>query len=256
MWTLSFVIYLGCKWLTWRRTAVRDVPLWKHAAYLLAWPGLDAAGFLEATPARCRSSEWRAAAGKLAAGIAILFVVARLLPARRPYLAGWAGMIGMILILHFGIFHLLSCWWRRIGVEARPLMNRPLASASVSEFWGRRWNTAFRDLTYRYLFRPCTSWFGARLGVFAGFLFSGAVRDLVISVPAQGGYGGPTIFFAVQGAAMMIERGKFGRRIGLGSGLPGWLFTMLMLAAPAGLLFHPPFVTRVIVPFMRALGAL
>ncbi|MCZ2151547.1 MAG: hypothetical protein LC126_27715 [Bryobacterales bacterium] len=78
----------------------------------------------------------------------------------------------------------------------------------------------------------------------------------MISVPAQGGYGGPTIFFAVQGAAMMIERGKFGRRIGLGSGLPGWLFTMLMLAAPAGLLFHRPFVERVIVPFMRALGTL
>ncbi|MCC6365331.1 MAG: hypothetical protein IT165_17595 [Bryobacterales bacterium] len=255
MWTLSFVIYLGCKWLTWRRTAVRDVPAWKHAAYLLAWPGLDAAGFLEGTPARCRSSEWRAAAGKLTAGIALLFAVARLLPAGRPYFVGWAGMIGMVLILHFGVFHLLSCWWRRVGVAARPLMNRPLTSTSVSEFWGRRWNTAFRDLTYRFLFRPCTSWFGPRLGVFAGFLFSGAVHDLVISVPAQGGYGGPTIFFAVQGAAMMMERSRLGRRIGLGSGLPGWLFTMLMLAAPAGLLFHRPFVQRVILPFMRALGA-
>ena len=28
-------------------------------------------------------------------------------------------MIGLVLILHFGAFHLLSCWWRGRGVEAR-----------------------------------------------------------------------------------------------------------------------------------------
>lgn len=111
------------------------------------------------------------------------------------------------------IFHLLSCAWRNIGVQAPPLMNRPLASTSVSEFWGRRWNAAFRDLTYRFLFRPCTSRFGPRWGILVGFLFSGAVHELVISVPAQGGYGGPTIFFAIQGTAMMIERSESGAKL-------------------------------------------
>jgi hypothetical protein len=90
----------------------------------------------------------------------------------------------------------------------------------------------------------------------AGFVFSGGVHDLVISVPAQGGYGGPTIFFAIQGAAMIIERSAFGRRMGLGSGSSGRLFTILALIVPVGLLFHRPFVVAVIVPFMRALGAL
>jgi D-alanyl-lipoteichoic acid acyltransferase DltB (MBOAT superfamily) len=165
-------------------------------------------------------------------------------------------MIGIVLILHFGVFHLLSCWWRSIGVQARPLMNRPLASTSLSEFWGRRWNTAFRDLAHRFLFRPLTACFGPRFGVLAGFLFSGALHDLVISIPAQGGYGGPTLFFAIQGGAMMIERSAFGRRIGLGSGLSGRLFVLLVLTLPLGLLFHRPFVVRVIVPFMQALGVL
>jgi len=68
-------------------------------------------------------------------------------------LAGWLGMIGIVVTLHFGIFHALSCLWRRASVEARPLMHAPLASTSLSEFWGRRWNTAFRDLTHRFLFR-------------------------------------------------------------------------------------------------------
>ena len=165
-------------------------------------------------------------------------------------------MIGIVLILHFGLFQLLSCFWRSLGIEARPIMNRPLASTSLSEFWGRRWNTAFRDLAHRFLFRPFTAWFGPRFGLFAGFLFSGAVHDLVISVPAQGGYGGPTAFFAIQGAAIIFERSAFGRRIGLGRGWPGRAFTFLVLVAPVFLLFHRPFVVRVIVPFMRAIGAL
>jgi hypothetical protein len=135
-------------------------------------------------------------------------------------------------------------------------MNRPLESTSLSEFWGRRWNIAFRDLTYRFLFRPCASWFGPRWGILAGFLFSGAIHDVVISVPAHGGYGGPTAFFAIQGAAMAVERSAFGRELGLGSGSRGRLFAIVVLLAPAGLLFHRPFVIGIIVPFMRALGAI
>jgi hypothetical protein len=259
MGTLATAIFIGCKWLTWRRTRVINVPAWKHAAYLFLWPGLDAATFLAAgvisNRTRCRPIEWFAAAGKLALGAVLLFGIARIIPPQHVYLVGWTGMTGIVLMLHFGVFHLLSCLWRSIGVEARPLMNRPLASASLSEFWGRRWNTAFRDLTYRFLFRPFTSWFGPRLGMLAGFLFSGAVHDLVISVPARGGYGCPTIFFAIQGTAMMIERSARGRRMGLDSGWSGRLFAILVLLLPVGLLFHRPFVIGIIVPLMRAWGA-
>jgi hypothetical protein len=165
-------------------------------------------------------------------------------------------MVGLGLILHFGVFHLLSCYWRSVGVHARPLMNRPWVSTSLSEFWGRRWNTAFRDLTHRFVFRPFASWFGLRWGIVGGFVFSGAVHDLVISVPAHGGYGGPTVFFAIQGIAMVIERSEFGYLIGLGSGWSGRLFALAVLVAPIGLLFHRPFVVGIIVPFMHALGAI
>ncbi len=72
----------------------------------------------------------------------------------------------------------------------------------------------------------------------------------------KGGYGGPTLFFTIQGGALMVERSEFGRRIGLGSGLLGRLFVLLVLILPLGLLFHRPFVVGVIVPFMQALGVL
>ena len=260
MWTLAFAIWCGCKWLTWRRTPVPGAPMWRNAAYLVAWPGLDPAAFLSpgssAAVRKPDRGEWLFGAGKLLAGLVLLYGVVRLVPAEYPYLAGWVGMVGTIMVLHFGSFHLASCFWRSLGVNARPLMHSPLSSVSLGEFWGRRWNTAFRDLTHRFLFRPLIARLGARWAVFAGFTFSGIVHDAVISVPAGGGYGGPTIFFVLQAIGMLAERSRTGRRIGLGKGWRGCLFAMLLLVPPAPLLFHPPFIEGIVVPFMKAIGAL
>jgi alginate O-acetyltransferase complex protein AlgI len=257
MWTLAFAIYCGCKWLTWRRTPVQNVPAWRHAAYLLAWPGLDAAAFLADDPKEPPSrAEWTRALGNLAAGLVLFFAVARAAAPWNLYAAGWLGMVGIVLTLHFGLFQLLSCAWRRAGVQARPLMNRPVVSESLGEFWGRRWNTAFRDLTHRFLFRPMTRRFGAREGLVAGFVFSGVVHDLVISIPAGGGYGGPTLFFTAQGIGILAERSAWGRKVGLAQGARGWLFVMAVLVLPAPVLFHVPFVERIVIPFMHRAGAL
>jgi hypothetical protein len=257
MWALAGSIYVGCKWLTWRRTAPRDAPGWMHAGYVVAWPGLDAVAFFTPrAPSPPTAAEWAGAVVNVAVGMALLFAVAPLVPPQEAYVVGWIGMVGLVLILHFGLFHLLSCAWRAMGVDARPLMDSPLKSVSLREFWGRRWNTAFRDLTHRFLFRPLTPWIGPRGAIVGGFVFSGVVHDVVISVPAHGGYGGPTLFFTVQAAAMLLERSGAGRRLGLGRGSRGWLFTMIVLVAPVFWLFHPPFVETVVVPFMRALGAI
>jgi hypothetical protein len=257
MWTLAFTIYCGCKWLTWRRTPLDDVPGWRHAAYLLAWPGLDPAAFLHAPVGSPPSpKEWARGVGNLLMGIALFFAIARFVAPRNLHIAGWIGMAGVVLALHFGLFHLLSCVWRRVGVDARPLMNSPIVSVSLGEFWGRRWNTAFRDLTHRFLFRPLTRRFGVRGGIAGGFVFSGLVHEFVISVPAGGGFGGPTLFFALQGIGILVERSRFGREIGLARGARGWFFAMLVLALPAPCLFHSPFVERIMIPFMDSVGAI
>lgn len=258
MWTMAATIYGSLKWLTWRRTPVAGIPLWKHLGYLVAWPGLDAAAFL--APAkdpdrlRPRPGEWLLAAGNTVLGAVITITAIRLVGDAWPYFVGWVGMTGLIMLLHFGSFHLLSCAWRQAGVEARPLMSWPMASHSLSDFWGRRWNTAFRDVTHRFLFRPLTARFGPRFALCSGFVFSGLLHDLVISVPARGGFGGPTLFFTLHGLAMLLERSRWGRRGQLGRGWRGWLFAAILLLAPAGILFHEPFVVRVIVPFLQVLG--
>ena len=122
--------------------------------------------------------EWLLAMAKLTAGGVILFVLARHAPRQHPYLIGWVGMIGIVTILHFGLFHILSCAWRTLGVNAQPLMNSPLMSTSPSEFWSRRWNKAFRDLTNRFLFRPLLVPLGVRGALLAGFFFSGLIHEL------------------------------------------------------------------------------
>jgi alginate O-acetyltransferase complex protein AlgI len=254
MWLLAAAIFTGCKVLTWAETVVR-APWWLHVGYL-AWPGMDAAAFL--TPKdgvrRPPAREWGLAFAKTLLGAGFVWGLARIVPAEYALLKGWTGMVGVVLMLHFGSFHLLSCAWRAAGIDAVPLMDRPLASKSVGELWGRRWNRAFRDLTHRFLFRPLSSRLGMRWALWLAFLFSGLIHELVVSLPARGGWGGPTAFFLLQALALSFERSGRGQAL-LAGRVAGRLFTFLVLALPAVILVHPPFVLRVMLPFFAAIGA-
>ncbi|PZR74370.1 MAG: hypothetical protein DLM52_09535 [Chthoniobacterales bacterium] len=84
------------------------------------------------------------ATAKILSGAVLLFGIARF--ASGDLLKAWVGMIATVLILHFGTFDLVACGWRRAGFDFRPIMNRPITSRSLTEFWGRRWNGAFNQL--------------------------------------------------------------------------------------------------------------
>lgn len=257
MWLIACTMYAGLKWLSWWATRSVRAPVWKHVAYLFAWPGMDARTFL-GNSSRCRSptpQEWLAAAIKLGCGAALIWSVAPRVGRRNDWLFGWVAMVGLILFLHCGLFHLLSCAWRSNGVDARPLMNSPLLATGVSDFWGQRWNIAFRDLTHRFVFLPLAKQLGPKRALAVGFVISGLIHELAITIPARSGYGGPTVFFTIQAAALFIERSAWGKRLGLGRGFVGWTFTAVTLIGPVGLLFPTAFVTEIIVPFCRAMGA-
>ena len=136
----------------------------------------------------------------------------------------------------------------------QPIMDRPFAATSLVDFWGRRWNRAYRRVSFEYFFRPSVRWFGPALGTLFAFTASGLIHESVISWPAGAGYGGPTAYFAIQGLAVLLERATPLRRL-LRNPLCGWLYTALFVIGPAGLLFHAPFLTRVIVPFLEMIGA-
>jgi hypothetical protein len=259
MWLLAAAIFAGCKWQTWwaARAAGRVARNWKrNVAYLLLWPGMDVSEFFDVASEKqsILLSEWFAGIGKALAGIAMVRVGARMVSLGHAMLGGWAGMLGLVLFLHFGTFHLLALAWRRVGLGVKPIMQRPLASRSLSELWGKRWNLGFRTLSHRWVFRPLQKRFGPRAGTLGAFLASGLLHDLVISVPAGAGYGLPTAYFLVQGVGVIVERSEPGQRLGLGQSARGWLWTALIAAGPVFVLFHPWFVMHVIVPFLRAIA--
>jgi D-alanyl-lipoteichoic acid acyltransferase DltB (MBOAT superfamily) len=132
-------------------------------------------------------------------------VVARVVPPAYPLIRGWVGMLGIVLLLHFGTFRLLAVIWQSCGIRAIPIMSNPLRSKSLSEFWGKRWNLGFRQLAHDLVFRPLHRRLGAGGAGFLVFVLSGLIHDFVISLPARAGYGLPTLYFALQGIGVAVE---------------------------------------------------
>lgn len=259
MWAISFSIFVSLKWLTWWKARFKvDHTALRSAAYLLMWPGMDGDSFLNAKSfaERPTARQWVAACSKTGLGAICLWFLARRVPLNMPLLRGWIGMLGLILSLHFGIFHILALAWQRIGVAAEPIMRAPLRSQSLSDFWGKRWNLGFSQLSHSLIFLPLYRQLGAGFAGFLVFLVSGLLHDVVISVPARGGYGLPTLYFAIQAGGVAFERSAAGKQLGLGRAPCGWFFMAVVTAGPAFWLFHPPFVRNVMLPFMKAIEAL
>ncbi len=134
MWLLALAIYAGCKWLTWRRALYFNVPWQLQAAYLFGWPGMDAPTFLglhnKSSATKPTRLEWFFAVGKTVVGGILFWVAGRQIPEDLYLMRGWVGLAGLALLLHFGFFHVLSCFWRYRGVNAKPLMNWPVLAAA------------------------------------------------------------------------------------------------------------------------------
>ena len=245
MWGIACLLFVAAKMAMLLRVA--GLRGWRGWAWLLAWPGMETRCWLGdlKSPAPEMPLRWHAGLLSMLAGVLLVWWVARLLP--WPLASGWVGMIGMVLMLHFGLFRWLAGFWQRRGVAVSPLMHRPLAARSVAEFWGARWNQAFRDLARDLVGRSLTRKRGVRRALWVVFFASGLLHELVISVPAGAGYGWPTLYFLGQALAIEVEKAwRFQSRV--------WL--VLVTFAPVFLLFHPPFVARVILPFLQAIGAL
>jgi predicted DCC family thiol-disulfide oxidoreductase YuxK len=258
MCVLALAIFFGCKWLVWRRACADGNRRFgvRSLAFLFAWPGMDANKFLTSRATAVSSlAIWIFAATKTIFGGALFWFAANNTFHFAPLLTGWLGIIGGIIFVHFGCFHLLALAWRSAGVAADPVMRAPLLARSLADFWGARWNTAFNVLVHNLAFRPLARRAGVAWATLGVFLISGVIHDLVISLPARGGFGLPTGYFVLQGAGVLIERSRIGRTLGLDGGVRGRLFMFVFTLGPAYWLFHPIFVRNVILPMLQAIGA-
>ncbi len=139
MWAIALASFASFKWLTFASFAAEhSVSFGRAAAYLLLWPGMDAPAFF--APARARRPALRELAtgsANIAVGISLLAGGIYLLAAQ-PFVAGWLGMIGLVLVLHFGVARVQSYALRCAGIDAPPIMQAPLYARSLADFWGKR----------------------------------------------------------------------------------------------------------------------
>jgi Membrane bound O-acyl transferase family len=156
---------------------------------------------------------------------------------------------GYSLILHFGLLKMSAGFWRGFGVRAEPLFKNPFASRGLRDFWSRRWNLAFSEMTAVAVHRPLSRILGARVGLLVSFLFSGILHELAVSVPVMSGFGKPLLYFLLQGIGVWIEEtltSKTGAFSGKAMVLRVWTFIWVL--APVPLLFHPGFLAGIVWP--------
>lgn len=257
MWVICFALFGVLKAISVWPVAGR-MTAGLRAGYLFGWPGLDPAPFTARGAVRVPAPSVRDLTIpllELAAGATLVWGLSPRAAGISDLLQGWLGLIGIALLLHFGAFRALQWVWNRRGVPVRSIMDAPLRATSLEEFWGRRWNRAFRDFSHAWIFRPVSRWFGARWAVAMVFLVSGVIHDIAISLPAGGGYGRPTAYFVIQYLGLLLQRSSFTRALGRDRGVGGWAVTALFILGPVGWLFHPPFLRVVLIPFLTALGA-
>jgi len=156
-------------------------------------------------------------------------------------------LVAFSLILHFGWLRVSMGVWRLFGVRTYPLFKEPLKSVSIHEFWSKRWNLAFSEMTSIAVFRPLKYKIGGAWASMLAFLFSGLLHEMAISLPVRNGYGLPLLYFVIQGAGVMAERELFRRKAQfLENGLLSRVWTCLWLVVPLPLLFHDNFVREII----------
>ncbi|XP_062225943.1 probable long-chain-alcohol O-fatty-acyltransferase 5 [Phragmites australis] len=98
-----------------------------------------------------------------------------------------------------------------LGVDLEPQFDRPYLSASLRDFWGRRWNLSVSALLRQCVHHPVRARLGggplgAAAGMLAAFVVSGLMHEVMFSyVTLRPPTGEATAFFALHGACAVAE---------------------------------------------------
>jgi len=243
-----FLLYAfkGSILTTQSRDVVRKLGPWALGVYMTVWPGMDIGGFnVRELPSRNTGVRFTRGLLFVYLGLAISFSVAVLAQRLSDQVVGWVGICALLLTVHFGISDVLSSLATLFGRRVGPLFDQPLKSSTLSEFWTQRWNRPFVEMDRQLMIRPLSRVVGLRWAVFGVFLISGLLHELALSYPSGSGYGGPLLYFAIQGAAVLAEK-----RIKVRSRIITWAVILL----PIPLLFHLGFRNKFIVPLFHWLN--
>ena len=141
--------------------------------------------------------------------------------------------------------------WRLLGVADKELFRLPYLSTSLKEFWGKKWNMAFSEMTALIVYRPLKTKYDRKTAVISAFLMSGLLHEIAISGPANAGYGLPMLYFILHAAAMYAEDhvSVVKRIVAHPMRSRVWVFGWLLGAM--FLLFHGGFMNGVLIPLRQ-----
>ena len=217
--------------------------------YGTIWPGMEPGPFKARQT--CDVSDGRPfmrGAVCAAFGIVLLFGTSLFLPLLPQRAAGLLGIGAFLLMVHFGAGEMLPWLLRWAGWNVGPLFDKPLHSATLTDFWGKRWNRPFVQMNQILFARPLLKRLGRIGAIFGIFALSGVFHEGGLSYPAQAGWGGPMSYFLLHGALVACEAkanvAKWPAKARL-LWVWGWIF------APILFLFHAPFQNACILPLLR-----
>ena len=235
-----------------RARGMRPLSLGMWFGFAGAWIGMRPRHFAAAEHEARRGAGDLVRRGAIHAATGVtLVVLARMVwtGTQSPLFATVLLLPGLSLIVHFGLCNVLAGAWRWRGVACDALFRAPLRSESLGEFWARRWNVAFSEMTTIAIYRPLADRVGRGPAVMAGFALSGLLHEMAISVPVQSGFGLPLLYFLLHGGLVLVERAL--TRAGVGfSGWRGRAWVMWWVLVPLPILFHHAFLAGVIWPMI------
>lgn len=213
--------------------------------YFLTVPDVDFDFTAQGRERARRSGTRRVARGILKGGAVLaLFVCSTLWPELHG--VWWAHTIWALWAVYFAasgvmdVFAGVLMWLS--GQPVHEMFVNPAFARSPRDFWSRRWNLMFRNSAHRLIFQPLRE--GRPLmAVVAVFMWSALVHEYLVIAALGQTRGHMTAFFALQGAATLLE-GLWKRRWRMSR---GWAvaFHLCWLIATAPLFFSP---LRAIVP--------
>jgi hypothetical protein len=167
----------------------------------------------------------------------------------RYFILSMLSLVGLSMVLHFGLLSISAGIWRFMGANTYYLFRQPAKALSLTEFWSKRWNLAFSEMTAIAIFRPLKGQLGSGIALTLAFMFSGLLHELALSVPVSSGYGLPMIYFVIQGSVVLVEKGLIIKKITLlQNKLIARLWVLFWLVVPIPLLFNEQFIKQVVFP--------
>ena len=189
-----------------------------------------------------------------ATGATLVWLVPHFLPASTPLaIRFWIALVGFTFL---GLFARLDVWallFRWMGFPVEKFWDCPVAATTLGDFWGRRWNRLVSGLLRDVLFFPLARRVGARIALFAVFLYSGFYHEAV-SFMTGSGYGGPMLYFLLQYAGVAIENVRPVRRWLQAHPWLSRLWTAAVVVLPVGLFLQQAFLEEYLLPMLVDLG--